>query len=929
MNWTKKGFEEFRKGSFGNGGQNLFVSANGVLQRVFNFDVNGDGYTDLPIANSHSMGERPKLHVYDSLTQKTPLELPCEGAFTAVFADITGDGTDDLIVACQHNGVHNDLSAKIFYGSERGLSEKYSFELRVPNSMCVAAGDFCGTGKKALAFQSENELRIFYSGEHGIEANVYEKIEAKCLSMAAADIDGDGYDDLYIMNAETAAMTIYWGSPEGLKADNKTDFGTEIKFTDFRTGSTTIGRKLFRWVPWKCEILNLRGKTVVFRAEDNVAVFESFDKDHSVHEEMRIECCEPVNENRWCKDIMFAGYGAMHAICGDLSNNGSCDIAIAVATDFETITEVLVLWEADGYALEKATHIPIRAPRTLHIGPMEENGENFLFVAQSTTENECHVTNDVYRFKNDKTAELVTQIWADEATAIITGKTYTDGRRQAVVINHEGERLLGLEEISFFLGGEDGYDPDRRIDLPGCASVDCVPIDLNDDGQPEIVVVNCAENAPTLDPGSTIYWGKDGQFSAENKTALDTVTGHGCAVGDFRHTGYIDMIFTGIHCRELFWIKGGPNGYEDKAERIVLGPHPEEVNHKYKKLNGVEINFTPEESARMKDYGGPRWIFAADFNGDGWLDIFACQIGGPKSAILWGGPKGFKWENRQELAVGSVATGNAADLDGDGYLDLICSGFNCQGKNNVKEAYITIYWGGPDGYKENRRTQLPVFCSNDLTIQDFDGDGTLDIFSAAYHGGRSRDVDSRIYYGSKDGVFHLEKCQLLRTHSATGALSGDFNGDGYIDLLVANHKTAGNHVNDSFVYWGGEDGINETRKTNLPCQGPHGACTADIGNIMDRSNSEYYTSEAFDATGKKAVKVFWEATNGKKTWVKIKLRCAKTEAELENAAWSESFENGADISALNLTGFVQYQLELGAYCGCGTPRVTEVTIDFE
>ncbi len=928
MKWTKKGFEEFRKGSFGNGGQNIFVSNAGTLQRIFNFDINGDGYPDIPIANSHSMNERPLLHVYDSLNQDKPALLPGDGTFNAIFADLTGDGTEDLVVCCQHDGVHTDISARIFFASDTGLSEKYCIELRVPNSMCVAAGDFNGSGKKSLAFQSENELRIFYNGDLGIEANVYDKIDAKCLSMAAGDLDGDGYDDLYIMNGETAAMTVFWGSKDGLSADNKTDFGAEIKFTDFRTGSTTVGRKLFRWVPWKCDILKLKDKTVLFRAEDNIAVFESFDKDRNLKEEMRIECCEKVDANRWCKDIMFAGYGAMHATCGDLSGDGSCDIAIAVGTDFEVVNNCLVLWEKDGYAPQKATKIPVRAARTLHIGPAEKDGENLLFVTQSSTEKDFDVTNDVYRFTKDGKAELVKQISANEATCILTGKTYTDGRRQIAVINHEGESPLGLENVAVFLGSENGYSADRVVELPGCAAVDCVPVDLNDDGQPEVVVVNCAENAPTLDPGSIIYWGKNGEFSPENKTAMDTVTGHGCATGDFRHTGYIDMIFTGIHCRELFWIKGGPEGYAGPAERIILGEHPEECTPKQRKLDGVEREYTDEEAKRMTNYGGPRWIFAADFNNDGWLDLFVPQVAGPRASILWGGPEGFKWENRQELATDGVVTGNAADLTGNGYLDLICSGFHSKGKQNVKETYLTVYWGSEKGFSDNRKSQLPVLCSNDLTINDFNGDGKLDVFSAAYHGGRSRDVDSTLYFGKEDGSFSRYNCQKIRTHSATGAMSGDFNGDGYIDLVVANHKTAGNHVNDSVIYWGGPDGINEERFSLLPSRGPHGVCTVDVGNIMDRGNSEYYYSESYQ-TNTKATKISWEATNGKKTWVKAQLRCADTPEALETAKWSESFDNGADISALNLKGYIQYKLELGAYCGCGSPRVTEVTVDFE
>ena len=37
--WITEGFEGFSRGSFGNGGQNLYVSKKGVLQRIFQFDL--------------------------------------------------------------------------------------------------------------------------------------------------------------------------------------------------------------------------------------------------------------------------------------------------------------------------------------------------------------------------------------------------------------------------------------------------------------------------------------------------------------------------------------------------------------------------------------------------------------------------------------------------------------------------------------------------------------------------------------------------------------------------------------------------------------------------------------------------------------------------------------------------------------------------
>ncbi len=927
MKWTKKGFNEFQKGSYGNGGQNLYTSANGTLQRIFNFDLNGDGYFDLPIANSHSMWEKPPIYVYDTKDSISPLHLPSNGSFNAIMTDLTGNGTDDLVVACQHDGVHTDTSAVIYFGSEIGLSEKYCMELRAPNSLGVAAGDFNGSGKKALAFLSGSKTRIFYPTELGIESSIYTDLDIAGISIAAGDLDGDGYDDLYIMHQTTGHLSIYWGGPDGINPDNKTDFGTCAPIDDYRSSATTEGRKLYRWVPWRCSIVKYHGKSVIFRADENYAVFESFGTDRKPCEELRVLCTEKV-ETRTGDDILLLSYGPMHAVSGDLKNCGECDIAIAVSTDFEVKKYIMVLWESENYSPEKATLVPSVAPRSVSVGPFESGGENHLFVAHCCARNELDIAAKVYKFDKDGSFTFVRDYKAHEPTDILTGKTYEDGRYQTVVVNHEGEFKLGLEDIDVFLGGEDGFNPDRKISLPGCAAVDCMPIDFNDDGLPDLMVVNCAENAPSLDPGSTIYFNSKNGFDKNNKLELDTFLSHGCAVGDFRHTGYLDFVFTAISDRQLTIIEGGPDGWSN-PKKLTLGGFDNEAFTRNRTNFEKAPKPSDEEQQRIRSYGSPRWLFCADFNNDGWLDLFVPQIAGPHASILWGGPDGFSWENRQDLAVDGAVTGNAADLTGNGYLDLIVSGFNCLGKNYIKETYITIYWGNKNGFSENKKTQLPAFCSNDITVNDFNGDGTLDFFTAAYHGGRSRDVDSRIFFANSDGSYNRENHQKIRTHSATGCLSGDFNGDGYIDLAVASHKTEGNHVNDSVVYWGGEDGINEDRCTKLPSRGPHGMCTVDIGNIMNRTDSEFYISEAYNTNGKKAVKASWIAENGKKTWVKIQFRCAESADDLNSAKWSESFENGADISALNLTGYIQYKLELGAKCACGTPRVTEITVDFE
>ena len=938
MKWTKKGFEEFSNGTMGNGGQNIYVSAKGTLQRVFHFDVNGDGYPDIPITNSHSMNECPYIHVYDEMGQEKPLELPTNGSFDAVFADLNGNGTDDLIVACQHNGVHTDISAIIYFGSEQGLCEKYKTELRVPNSTGVAVGDFNGSGKKAIAFNSGNKLRVFYQHGYGIEASVFDEIDVAAISLAAGDLDGDGYDDLFIIRPKTGDVAVLWGGPEGLNAEDITIFGKQSDSAeDSRGSSTTAGRKFLRWLTWRCNVLQLKDKVVTFRVEDNFAVFESFGADRQPHEEFRVECKKPEEKAKKF-DAYFFGYGPAFATAGDLSNDGSHDIIIAVATDFENVDDAIILWEKENYSIEKAGKLPLQCPRVLSVGKFGPDDKNRLFVGRSCEMDKFDVDASVYLYNGDGTFTKEWTIPASEPTRVLSGKTYTDGRRQLVVINHEGEKKLGLEEAYIFLGGPDGYKPERRLEFPTAAGVDTIMADFNDDGLTDVLVAGCAENAGYLTKGLSLYWQDENGFDPQNNfTRILCAEGpHGMAVGDFRKSGYLDIISSSLGNRDVKIFEGGPNGYdfEHPTKMLVMGPNKEEYLEKYAKAP-YSHDLHEEKSHGMtaeerSEHGNTRWLFAADFNGDGYLDLFISQIVGKKSYIFWGGPDGFNSENYQLIATDGISGANAADLDGDGYLDLVCSG-HLSLKHTMPSEYgkFVIYWGGPDGFQEHRKTQLPSPCCNALTIHDFNGDGLLDIYGTAYSNTRCRDIDSKMYFQTPDRMFHQDNFQNIFNHSGCGCLAGDFNGDGYVDLAVASHKAYGNHVNSSYIFWGGPDGINEQRYTELPCRGPHGMCSVDIGNIVDRGDEEYYYSEAFRIPeGMKPTKASWEATLGVKNWVKMQIRCADTAEELEHAPWQGDLSSGDCLCDLNLKGYIQYKLALGAKCGCGTPRITSVTIDF-
>jgi len=66
--WITEGFEGFRKGTFGNGGQNIYVSKKGVLQRIFQYDLDKNGYIDLVFANCQNHHESTPAYVYNTKT---------------------------------------------------------------------------------------------------------------------------------------------------------------------------------------------------------------------------------------------------------------------------------------------------------------------------------------------------------------------------------------------------------------------------------------------------------------------------------------------------------------------------------------------------------------------------------------------------------------------------------------------------------------------------------------------------------------------------------------------------------------------------------------------------------------------------------------------------------------------------------------------
>ncbi len=183
----------------------------------------------------------------------------------------------------------------------------------------------------------------------------------------------------------------------------------------------------------------------------------------------------------------------------------------------------------------------------------------------------------------------------------------------------------------------------------------------------------------------------------------------------------------------------------------------------------------------------PTSVASGDFNGDGILDMAVANSGDDAVTVLLGNGDGT-FDLKSSLAIGtgiySVATG---DFNGDGILDLVVAdcGF-CGGTNNFSDT-VTVLLGNGDGTFTTKSTPTVGGGPEYVAVADFDGDGILDlaVTNCSCLIGSSGSSTVSVLLGNGDGTF--------RTGSTTGVgeapkfvAVGDFNGDGFLDMAVAN-----------------------------------------------------------------------------------------------------------------------------------------------
>ena len=783
-----------------NDGTGVFSNPNPVLGGWFpSVDI---GYLDTGseldwVMNSYQTGSLDNTQVYIGNGDGS-FVYPAQNYFNAYFgtirlADVNGDGDKDLFVTGRTSSSGSTSTSIYLNDGNAQFTELSSHGL-----VGVASGDV-----EFLDFDLDGDLDVILLGEVSISepgtylfendgTGVFTEFESADFvnlsdgSVSVADIDMDGYPDIYLNGKDESGDTrsiVY----KSCLIDNvevnesvcdsydfngitRTVSGTyQASFTNLAGCDSLVTLNLtvqsaeyFENIYTTTSSYEFDGNTLTNTGKYDATFINQWGCDSIVHLSLTFEP-DPstVSSYMWFEPIVESGtpqlsadfdgltYGAVRM--GDIDGDGDLDVAISGAErqNFSSITNMYTrIYRNDGHS-------------------------NFLEIEDTNIIGRYSGDMQLFDADGDGDLDVLQSGWIENVNPTTTLDLNDGTGKFTTKLNS------GLPDLAF-----------GRIGIG----------DLDNDGDQDVVMTGFDDMVNMV---SQVFFNNgNGEFVSDTQSSLHAIQEGGIAIGDLNSDSHLDIVITGNNgANQTFvYLNDGTGVFTEHASAnldpfnvpaVLLDVDQNNtldvIIKKKVYLNDGAGTFTLDINDPLAPYVNPVITLVDDFNRDGIIDIAFPKKA--KTQVLFGdGQGGFDLsEELNGVGNGSAAVG---DLNGDGYPEIVSSGVVESANDRVdSDLYVN---DGTGKFNRNILNSLAELSYGDAQFADLDGDGDQDLVTCgnAIEAWSIHDDDeetTKLYFNDGLGNFTENSSHPFLQLDGNMELA-DYDGDGDIDVLLSGYE---------------------------------------------------------------------------------------------------------------------------------------------